>query len=51
MIAGFQTEEIAAICMQSIYSVHKYKTNIRKKTNAPEGCNIITFLTSKLPFQ
>lgn len=51
MIAGFQTEEIAAIWMQSIYSVHKYKTNIRKKTNAPEGCNIITFLTSKLPFQ
>lgn len=51
MIAEFKTEEIAAIWMQSIYTVHKYKTNIRKKINAPESCNIISFLTSKLSFQ
>lgn len=51
IIAGFKTEEIAAIWMQSVYSVHKYKTSIRKKTNAPEGCNIIDFLMSSPPFQ
>ena len=44
MIAGFKTEEIAAIWMQSIFS---YKTNIRKKIKAPDGANIITFLSQK----
>ena len=47
LIAGFKTEEIAAIWMQSIFSVHKYKTNIRKKIKAPDGANIITFLSQK----
>lgn len=47
MIAGFKTEEIAAIWMQSIFSVHKYKTNIRKKIKAPDGANIIKFILQK----
>ena len=51
MVAGFKTEEIAAIWMQSIFSVHKYKTNIRKKLKTPEGANIIAFLMSAPPFQ
>ncbi|WP_270671701.1 helix-turn-helix transcriptional regulator [Phocaeicola vulgatus] len=51
MVAGFKTEEIAAIWMQSIFSVHKYKTNIRKKLKTPEGANIIAFLRSAPPFQ
>lgn len=51
MIAGFKTEEIAAIWMQSIFSVHKYKTSIRKKIKVPEAGNIITFLTSESPLQ
>ena len=49
--SGFKTEEIAAIWMQSIFSVHKYKTNIRKKLKTPEGANIIAFLMSAPPFQ
>ena len=51
MVAGFKTDEIAAIWMQSIFSVHKYKTNIRKKLKTPEGANIIAFLMSAPPFQ
>ena len=51
MVAGFKTEEIAAIWMQSIFSVHKYKTNIRKKLKTPEGAKIIAFLMSAPPFQ
>lgn len=31
LVSGFKTEEIAAIWMNSVFSVHKYKTNIRKK--------------------
>jgi DNA-binding NarL/FixJ family response regulator len=42
--AGFKTDEIAAIWQQSIFSVHKYKTNIRKKINAPEGADILKFI-------
>lgn len=49
LVSGFQTEEIAAIWMNSVFSVHKYKTSVRKKINAPEGGgNIIIFLTEKL---
>lgn len=51
LIAGFKTEEIAAIWMQSIFSVHKYKTNIRKKIKAPDGANIISFLSQKNEIQ
>lgn len=42
--AGFKTDEIAAIWQQSVFSVHKYKTNIRKKLNAPEGADILKFI-------
>lgn len=45
--AGFKTDEIAAIWQQSVFSVHKYKTNIRKKIKAPEGVNILSFLEEK----
>lgn len=48
LISDFKTEEIAAIWMNSIFSVHKYKTNVRKKINAPEGADIIAFLKEKL---
>ena len=47
LVSGFKTEEIAAIWMNSVFSVHKYKTNVRKKINAPEGADIIVFLTEK----
>lgn len=47
LISGFKTEEIAAIWMNSVFSVHKYKTNVRKKINAPEGADIIAFLKEK----
>lgn len=48
LVSGFKTEEIAAIWMNSVFSVHKYKTSVRKKINAPEGADIIIFLTEKL---
>lgn len=51
LIAGFKTEEIAAIWTKSVFSVHKYKTNIRKKMNVPEGGDIVIFLTSNLTLQ
>ena len=51
LMSGFKTDEIAAIWMNSVFSVHKYKTNVRKKINAQEGANIITFLSEKLPLQ
>ena len=46
--SGFKTDEIAAIWMNSVFSVHKYKTNVRKKINAQEGADIIAFLSEKL---
>lgn len=49
--SGFKTDEIAAIWMNSVFSVHKYKTNIRKKVDAPEGADIIVFLSEKLSLQ
>ena len=51
LVSGFKTEEIAAIWMNSVFSVHKYKTNVRKKINAPEGADIIAFLKEKLSLQ
>lgn len=47
--AGFKTDEIAAVWMQSVYSVHKYKTQIRKKIKAPEGADIVPFILSGTP--
>lgn len=49
LVAGFRTDEIAAVWMQSVYSVHKYKTQVRKKVGAPEGADIVAFLNSMLP--
>ena len=40
--------QTAAIGMNSVFSVHKYKTNIRKKINAPEAADIVAFLREKL---
>lgn len=51
LVSGFKTEEIAAIWMNSVFSVHKYKTNVRKKINAPEGADIIVFLTERMSLQ
>lgn len=51
LMSGFKTDEIAAIWMNSVFSVHKYKTNVRKKIDAPEGADIIDFLSEKLPLQ
>ena len=51
LMAGFKTDEIAAIWMNSVFSVHKYKTNVRKKINAQEGANIIAFLSENLSLQ
>ena len=48
LLSKFKTDEIAAIWTNSIFSVHKSKTNIRKKISAPEGADIIVFLTEKL---
>lgn len=47
MMAGFRTEEIAAVWMQSVFTVHKCKTNVRKKINTSEGGDIIVFLKKK----
>ena len=51
LMSGFKTDEIAAIWMNSVFSVHKYKTNVRKKINAQEGADIIAFLSERLPLQ
>lgn len=48
LMSGFKTDEIAAIWMNSVFSVHKYKTNVRKKIGAAEGSDIIVFLSNKL---
>lgn len=48
MLAGFHTDEIAAVWGQSVFSVHKTKTNIRKKLNTEEGADIIVFLQKNL---
>lgn len=51
LISGFKTDEIAAIWMNSVFSVHKYKINVRNKINAPEGSDIIIFLTNNSVLQ
>lgn len=51
MMAKFRTEEIAAVWMQSVFTVHKYKTSIRKKTNAPEAADIVNFLEKEISEQ
>lgn len=46
--AGFDTSDCAFMVEQSIYSVQKRKTTIRKKLGIDEGGNIIDFLNSRL---
>lgn len=48
LVAGFRTEEIAAVWQQSIYTVHKAKTNIRKKVSSAEGMDLISFLKKQI---
>lgn len=45
---GFRTDEIIIIIQQSVYSIHKRKTIIRKKTGMDERADIISYLLSKL---
>lgn len=47
MKAGFKTDEVAAIWNQSVYSVQKYRSNIRRKLDTPEGADIIQFLKER----
>ena len=49
--AGFKTDEIAALWLQSVHSVHKCKTNVRKKICTPEGADIIKFIDSVITLQ
>lgn len=44
--AGFDTNDIAFMSEQSIYSIHKRKTSIRKKLAMEEGGDIIKFLVT-----
>ncbi len=37
--------------MNSVFSVHKDKTNVRKKINAQEGADIIESLSEKILLQ
>lgn len=48
LMVGFNTAEIAAVWSQSIYSVHKYKTSIRKKAGLPEGADLVAEFTRLL---
>lgn len=47
MKIGFKTDEVAAIWDQSVYSVQKYRSNIRRKLGTTEGADIILFLEEK----
>ncbi len=48
LIVGFRAEEIAAVWGQSIYTVHKCKTSVRKKLSTPEGKDLISYLKEQL---
>lgn len=43
-LVGFKTDEIAAVWNQSVFSVQKYRSNIRKKIGVPENGDIIAYL-------
>lgn len=51
LMVGFNTAEIAAIWSQSVYSVHKYKTGIRKKTGMAEGADLAAEFSRRLRLQ
>ncbi len=48
MVAGFRTEEIAAVWNQSVFSVHKTRTGVRKKLDMREGGDIVDSLKKEL---
>lgn len=45
---GFKTDEIAFVIQQSVYSIHKRKTSIRKKLGMDERADILPSLLSLL---
>lgn len=48
MRIGFKTDEIAAIWNQSVFSVQKSRSSIRKKIGTGEGADIISFIEKSL---
>lgn len=48
LAAGFRTDEIAGVWMQSVFSVHKCKTDVRKKLGVPDGGDITAFLRQEV---
>lgn len=51
LVAGFKTDEAAALWLQSVYSVHRYKTSIRKKLKTSEGADLVLFLRENFHLQ
>lgn len=48
MRVGFKTDEIAAVWSQSVYSVQKCRSSVRKKMHTGEGADIILFIEEKM---
>lgn len=48
MLVNFKTDEIAAVWNQSVFSVQKYRSNIRKKIGVIEGGDIIAYLNENM---
>ena len=48
MRANIDTKDIATLIGQSVYSVQKRRTTIRKKLAMEEGADIIRFLETRL---
>lgn len=48
MRVGFKTDEIAAVWAQSVYSVQKCRSSVRKKMQTGEGADIILFIEDKM---
>lgn len=51
LMVGFNTSEMAAIWSQSVYSVHKCKTAIRKKMELSEGADLVAEFSTRLGLQ
>ena len=48
MRIGFKTDEIAAVWNQSVFSVQKCRSSIRKKIGTGEGADIISFIETEM---
>lgn len=48
LLAGFRTEEIASVWRQSIHTVHKTKSNLRKKILPSESGDFVAALKEKI---